>query len=79
MTETIERHNVRDATPGESGTIPAKTELEKDVQRQLALAFKEGASWATRNHGVSKGRAFEHACTECAERKTKEVIKIIKK
>jgi|GEM_PF-3976373 len=75
---TIERHNVKDETGG-SGTFPPKTRLEKDIQRQLALAFKEGASYTVSNGGVAKGSAYEHFCTECAEKRTGEIVKAIKK
>lgn len=75
----IERHNVKDEAGGDSGTIPLKTEREKGIQRQLALAFKEGAAYVASNCGVAKGSVYERACTECAEKRTKEVEKVIKK
>lgn len=77
----IERHNVMDqeSEAGHAGARPVKTRLQKDVQRQIALAFKEGAEYVVNNNGVAKGRSYENACTECAEKRTREVELIFKK
>jgi len=74
----IERHNVQDAAGG-SGTMRTKTRTEKSVQSQLAQAFKDGAAYVASSQGVAKGTAFERACTECAERRTKEIVNAFNK
>ncbi|NTW27507.1 MAG: hypothetical protein HGA36_04240 [Candidatus Moranbacteria bacterium] len=80
MTESIiDRHNVRDRTPGESGTIPAETNLEKKLKYQFEQAFKKGTKFLVDHPGISKGSVYETACSEYASRKAKEMMQVIEK